>query len=84
MTLSAAAQIVVRGESGKAGTHATSRRKTAEISKLAAQADRCAIAPSSQKATCLIFASLIHSTNPVWVALLRDGNPIPFSATLPL
>ena len=50
MTLSAAAQIVVRREeSGKAGTHATSRRKTAEISKLAAQADRCAIAPSSQK-----------------------------------
>ena len=26
----------------------------------------------------------IHSTNPVWVALLRDGNPTPFSATLPL
>ena len=42
------------------------------------------IVPSSQKATCLIFASLIHSANQSWVALLRDGNLTPFSATLPL
>ena len=29
-----------------------------------------AVVPSTQKATCLFFAHLINSKNPVWVALL--------------
>ena len=57
---------------------------TPYFGRMDAQTDRDAIVPSNQKATYLIFDYLIHSTNPVWVALLRDGNPTPFSATLPL
>ena len=59
-------RFVVRGERGKARFNASTRRKEPRIKrKPVAPADRCAIAPSSQKATCLFFAYLIHSLNPV-------------------
>ena len=42
---------------------------TPDFGRMDAQTDRDAILPSDQKATYLIFAHLIHFSNPVWVAL---------------
>ena len=49
-------------------------RVDAEITQLAAPADRCAIAPSSQKATCLFFTHLIHSKNSVLGGTAKSGS----------
>ena len=48
-----------------AGIDAATGGKEAEISKLTVQSGRYEIVLSNPKATCLIFAILIYSINPV-------------------
>ena len=73
-----------RTDAPASGKKSENRSRPNQTTRLASKTDRCGIVPLNPKSTCLFFDSLIHSTNPVGVALLRDGNPTLFSATLPL